>query len=105
MPDPNLCVLIDFENIAAGTEKAQLGKFNIRSVMDRLKEKGRILIARAYGDWGRYAKFKQDLLREGVSMMELTATEDKIKIELTLPWLLTQWNLHSQGNTSIPMYC
>ncbi|MEC8380917.1 MAG: NYN domain-containing protein [Myxococcota bacterium] len=86
MPDPNLCVLIDFENIAAGTEKAQLGKFNIRSVMDRLKEKGRILIARAYGDWGRYAKFKQDLLREGVSMMELTSYrgQDKNRADIAL---------------------
>ena len=86
MPDPNLCVLIDFENIAAGTEKAQLGKFNIRSVMDRLKERGRILIARAYGDWGRFAKFKQDLLREGIAMMELTSYrgQDKNRADIAL---------------------
>jgi len=51
MKEENLCVLIDFENIAAGTEKAKLGRFNIRLVMNRLKEKGRILVTRAYGDW------------------------------------------------------
>jgi uncharacterized LabA/DUF88 family protein len=73
MPQDNLCVLIDFENIAAGTEKEGLGRFNIRLVMNRLKEKGRILVTRAYGDWGRFAKFKQSLLEEGVTMMELTS--------------------------------
>ena len=40
MAEENLCVLIDFENIAAGTEKEGLGRFNIRMVMNRLKEKG-----------------------------------------------------------------
>ena len=73
MSEENLCVLIDFENIAAGTEKEGLGRFNIRTVMNRLKEKGRILVTRAYGDWGRYSKFKQSLLEQGVSMMELTS--------------------------------
>ena len=62
MSEENLCVLIDFENIAAGTEREGLGKFNIRIVLDRLKEKGRLLATRAYGDWGRYAKFKQRFL-------------------------------------------
>ena len=62
MPEQNLCVLIDFENVAAGTEKEGLGRFDIRPVMRRLKDKGRLLVTRAYGDWGRFAKFKQGLL-------------------------------------------
>lgn len=69
----NLCLLIDFENIAAGCERENLGRFNIKAVMDRLKDKGRILEARAYGDWGRFARFKQGLLEQGVNMIELTS--------------------------------
>ena len=86
MKEENLCVLIDFENIAAGTEKAKLGRFNIRLVMNRLKEKGRILVTRAYGDWGRFAKFKQSLLEQGVSMMELTSYrgQDKNRADIAL---------------------
>ncbi|MAA78292.1 MAG: hypothetical protein CL916_03455, partial [Deltaproteobacteria bacterium] len=86
MKEENLCVLIDFENIAAGTEKAKLGRFNIRMVMNRLKEKGRILVTRAYGDWGRFAKFKQSLLEHGVSMMELTSYrgQDKNRADIAL---------------------
>lgn len=73
MQEENLCVLIDFENIAAGTEREGLGKFNLKLVLNRLKEKGRILIARAYGDWGRFARFKQTLLEHSITMVELTS--------------------------------
>lgn len=86
MSEENLCVLIDFENIAAGTERENLGKFNVQLVLNRLKEKGRILISRAYGDWGRFANFKQRLLQQGVSMMELTSFrgQDKNRADIAL---------------------
>ena len=81
-----LCVLIDFENIAAGTEKEGLGRFDIRAVVRRLKDKGRILVNRSYGDWGRYAKFKQRLLEQGVTMVELTSYrgQDKNRADIAL---------------------
>ncbi|MGB0640547.1 MAG: NYN domain-containing protein, partial [Myxococcota bacterium] len=84
--EQNLCVLIDFENISAGCEKERLGRFNIRSVMNRLKDKGRILESRAYGDWGRYARFKQSLLEAGVQMHELTSYrgQDKNRADIAL---------------------
>jgi uncharacterized protein (TIGR00288 family) len=69
----NLCVLMDFENLAAGVTKEGHGRFDIRTVMRRLKDKGRILVARSYGDWGRFAKYKQSMLEQGVNMMELTS--------------------------------
>jgi len=81
-----LAVLIDFENIAAGTEKEGLGKFDIRAVIRRLKDKGRILVNRSYGDWGRFAKFKQRLLEQGVTMVELTSYrgQDKNRADIAL---------------------
>ena len=86
MNEENLCILIDFENIAAGTERENLGKFNIKLVMNHLKEKGRVVISRAYGDWGRFAKFKQSLLEQGISMMELTSYrgQDKNRADIAL---------------------
>jgi uncharacterized protein (TIGR00288 family) len=68
----NLALLIDFENIATGCEKEGLGRFDVRVVMRRFKDKGRILVARAYADWGRWNRFKQDLTTEGVAMFELS---------------------------------
>jgi len=68
----NLALLIDFENIATGCDKEGLGRFDVRVVMRRFKDKGRILVARAYADWTRWARFKQDLTTEGVTMFELS---------------------------------
>ncbi len=81
-----LCVLIDFENVAAGTEKEGLGKFDIKAVMRRLKDKGRILVARSYGDWGRFAKFKQQFLEAGITMVEMTSYrgQDKNRADIAL---------------------
>lgn len=84
--ETNLAVLIDFENIAAGTEKDGLGRFDIEAVLARLSDKGRVLIARSYADWGRFARFKQGLLAANVAMMELTShgMQDKNRADIAL---------------------
>lgn len=71
--EPSIAVLIDFENIAAGTEKEGHGKVDIGVIMNRLREKGRVLIARSYADWGRFARFKKALMFENVMLFELSA--------------------------------
>ena len=69
-----------------GREKEGLGRFDIKAVVRRLKDKGRILVNRSYGDWGRYAKFKQRLLEQGVQMVELTSYrgQDKNRADIAL---------------------
>ncbi|MBN2799841.1 MAG: NYN domain-containing protein [Deltaproteobacteria bacterium] len=71
--ESNLAVLIDFENIAAGAEREHGSRFDVSALMERITDKGRVLIARSYADWGRFAKYKQTLLTSNVTMMELTA--------------------------------
>jgi hypothetical protein len=82
----NLAVLIDFENIAAGTEKEGLGRFDVDALMQRIKEKGRILLSRSYADWGRFSRFKQSLLTANVTMMELTShgMQDKNRADIAM---------------------
>lgn len=70
----NLAVLIDFDNIAKGCRQEGLGEFDIRIVMRRLKDKGRILVARAYTDWERWSRHRKVLAEQGVTMIELTST-------------------------------
>ena len=86
MEETNLAVLIDFENIAAGTEKEGLGRFDVNSLMARVKDKGRILVARSYADWGRFSRFKQALLTANVTMMELTShgMQDKNRADIAM---------------------
>lgn len=82
----NLAVLIDFENIAAGTEKEGLGRFDVETLIQRVKDKGRILVARSYADWGRFSRFKQSLLTANVTMMELTShgMQDKNRADIAM---------------------
>jgi len=84
--ETNLAVLIDFENIAAGTEKEGLGRFDVESLMRHIKDKGRILLARSYADWGRFSRFKQSLLAANVTMMELTShgMQDKNRADIAM---------------------
>ncbi len=84
--EQNLAVLIDFENIAAGTEKEGLGRFNVEALMQRINDKGRILIARSYADWGRFSRFKQSLLTNNVTMIELTShgMQDKNRADIAM---------------------
>ena len=84
--ETNLAVLIDFENIAAGTEKEGLGRFDVESLMRYIKDKGRILLARSYADWGRFSRFKQSLLAANVTMMELTShgMQDKNRADIAM---------------------
>jgi len=70
----NLCVLFDFDNIAKGSRQEGLGEFDVRVVMRRLKDLGRILVARAYCDWDRWQRHKTRLAEQGVTMVELPAT-------------------------------
>ena len=54
--------------------------------MGRVKDKGRILIARSYADWGRFARFKKALLGANVTMMELTShgMQDKNRADIAM---------------------
>jgi hypothetical protein len=84
--EQNLAVLIDFENIAAGTEREGLGRFDVRALMQRVNDKGRILLARSYADWGRFSRFKQSLLSANVTMYELTShgMQDKNRADIAM---------------------
>jgi uncharacterized protein (TIGR00288 family) len=61
---------MDFENIATSAE-ANLGDFDVNAVMDLLRTRGRLLIKRAYGDWGRYQRYRRAMLENGIDLFQL----------------------------------
>lgn len=61
----NIAVFIDFENFG------QDDSFDAHAVIERLKEKGRLLIKRAYADWGRFAKYKRMMLENSIELTEM----------------------------------
>lgn len=68
----SLAVFIDFENLALGfKDRSKAGKLDIDKILERLVEKGKVLVKRAYADWGRYAEYKQSLHEAAIEMIEI----------------------------------
>ncbi len=71
MADDKIAVLIDFANIAIGIQKAKLEDFRVGIILNRLKEKGSVLVKRAYGDWNRFRQYRHDFESSGVDLIEM----------------------------------
>ncbi len=69
--DGNLAVFCDFENVALGVRDANLKKFDIRPVIERLLLKGSIVAKKAYCDWDRYKEFKATMHEAAFEMIEI----------------------------------
>ncbi len=46
----NLALFIDFDNVALGARDSRM-RFDIRLLMQRVLEKGKVVVKRAYADW------------------------------------------------------
>jgi uncharacterized protein (TIGR00288 family) len=67
----NLAVFIDFENLATGFEGRKDVAFDIRRVLDRLVEKGKVLVKVAYCDWSRFRQYTSLLHEAGIELIEI----------------------------------
>src|SRR5437867_446802 len=67
----NLAIFIDFENLALGFQGKRKRKFEIRRVLERLVEKGKVVVKKAYADWSRFAEYTHALHEEGIELIEI----------------------------------
>ncbi len=51
--------------------RGQFGDFDVTAVMDLLRTRGRLLIKRAYGDWGRFHRYRRAMLENGIDLFQL----------------------------------
>ena len=65
-----IAVFIDFENLALGF-KDRLGRFEIKLVLKRLLEKGKIVAKKAYCDWSRFGSYTALLHESAVELIEI----------------------------------
>ncbi|MGQ9455091.1 MAG: NYN domain-containing protein [Armatimonadota bacterium] len=82
----SIAVFIDAENLVAETEKAGV-PFRIKSIVDRIREEGRIASIRAYGDWSRppLSKYVDEFKSNVIEMIQLsTSTEGKNTADIQL---------------------
>ncbi len=72
--DHTLAVFIDFENLAIGfqdTNQLSEAKFSINKILERLVEKGKIIVKKAYADWGQYKNYKRNLHEFAIELIEI----------------------------------
>jgi uncharacterized protein (TIGR00288 family) len=69
--DRKLALFIDFENIARGIKDAQYKGFEIRLVLERLVEKGKVMVKRAYADWNRYTDYKRPFHEAAIELIDI----------------------------------
>jgi len=67
----NLAVFIDFENLALGFPASRKNDFDIRLVLDRLLDKGKVVAKVAYCDWSRFRKHTTPMHENGVELIEI----------------------------------
>ena len=66
-----LALFFDFENIALGIKDSDIPKLDVDLILERLLEKGRIIVKKAYADWERYSEFKKPMHSAAIELIEI----------------------------------
>ena len=68
---PNIAIFCDYENVALGARDARFDAFDIQLVLERLLDKGKIVVKKAYSDWDRYKSARRGLHEAGFELIEI----------------------------------
>jgi uncharacterized protein (TIGR00288 family) len=67
-----IALFCDLENIALGVrDSSEVNKFDILLVLERLLEKGKIIVKKAYCDWERYSDYKRPFHEAAIEMIDI----------------------------------
>src|SRR5436853_6878029 len=66
-----IALFIDFENIAIGVTDAKYKKFEVALLLERVLEKGKIVVKRAYSDWDKFTDYKRELHEAAIELIEI----------------------------------
>jgi uncharacterized protein (TIGR00288 family) len=66
----NLAVFIDFDNLALGAREGGQ-RFLIKRVLERLLDKGKVIVKKAYADWSHHKEYMADLHEAAVELIEV----------------------------------
>jgi uncharacterized protein (TIGR00288 family) len=66
-----IALFCDLENIALGVRDSEVKRFEIQLVLERLLEKGKIIVKRAYADWERYSEFKVAFHESAIELIDI----------------------------------
>ncbi|MFA6039358.1 MAG: NYN domain-containing protein [Candidatus Peribacteraceae bacterium] len=67
----NLAVFIDLENLALGFQHQKKGQFQIQKVLERLLEKGKLIVKKSYADWSRFPEYTKPFHEAAIELIEI----------------------------------
>lgn len=67
----SLAVFVDLENLAMGFQNQRKTKFDIQKVLERLVEKGKLIVKKAYADWNRYQNYTSPFHEAAIELIEI----------------------------------
>ena len=68
--ETNLALFIDFDNVALGARDARQ-RFEIKLMLQRLLEKGKVIVKKAYADWHYYKEYMSPLHEAAIELIEI----------------------------------
>ena len=66
-----IAVFVDLDNIAIGVKEAKIAKLDISKILDRLVEKGKITVKKAYADWTAWPQYKRPFHECAVELIDI----------------------------------
>jgi uncharacterized protein (TIGR00288 family) len=69
--NPNIAIFCDYENVAIGARDANYPDFEINLVIERLLDKGSIVVKRAYSDWENFKVAKKPMHEAAFELIEI----------------------------------
>ncbi len=67
----SLAVFVDLENLALGFQHQKKGEFQIQKVLERLLEKGKLIVKKAYADWSRFPTYTKPFHEAAIELIEI----------------------------------
>jgi len=90
-----LAVFVDFENLALGLRDGD-PPFDVRRILERLLEKGKVIAKVAYADWGRFREYTTSLHENGIELIEIprraTTGKNSADIRLVVDAMDLSWS-------------
>ena len=90
-----LAVFVDFENLALGLRDGD-PPFDVRRILDRLLEKGKVIAKVAYADWSRFREYTASLHESGIELIEIprraTTGKNSADIRLVVDAMDLSWS-------------
>jgi uncharacterized protein (TIGR00288 family) len=68
--ETNLALFIDFDNVAIGARDSGQ-RFEIKLLLQRILEKGKIIVKKAYADWHFYKEYMSPLHEAAIELIEI----------------------------------